>query len=107
MPGLSVQRDFPIESLLAQLIGTLEIDTSTNCLMVNNGITLVDVAWPPGWTVATRDNEIALIDVAGHTAGKLGDEVYVGGGLVDLARANVVSCAGHQRVFVATGLSGP
>src|SRR4051794_15305702 len=78
MPGLSLQRDLPSESLLAQLIGTLEIDTSTNCLMVNNGIMLVDVAWPPGWTIATRDNEIALIDAAGHTAGKLGDEVYVG-----------------------------
>ncbi|WP_141860785.1 hypothetical protein [Kribbella jejuensis] len=93
--------------MLAQLTGTLEIDTSTNCLTVNNGITLVDVAWPPGWTVATRDNEIALIDAAGHTAGKLGDEVYVGGGMVDLARTNVVSCTGRKDVFVATGLSGP
>ncbi|GAB2679859.1 hypothetical protein GCM10009743_65150 [Kribbella swartbergensis] len=34
MPGLTVQRDAPTVALQAQLIGTLEIDTSTNCLVV-------------------------------------------------------------------------
>jgi hypothetical protein len=101
----------------AQLIGTLEIDTSTNCLVVRiavgtaagtgDSLVDVDVAWPPGWSVAIRGGEIALIDAAGQTAGRLGDEVWVGGGSVDATRANVVSCTGSKKVFEASGLSGP
>ena len=34
MPGLTVQREAPTVALQARLIGTLEIDTSTNCLVV-------------------------------------------------------------------------
>lgn len=34
MPGLTVQDEAPTVALQAQLIGTLEIDTSTNCLVV-------------------------------------------------------------------------
>ena len=68
---------------------------------------LVDVAWPPGWSVAIRNGEIALIDAAGQTARWLGDEIFVGGGFVDAAKANVVSCTGHQWVFEATRLTGP
>ena len=34
MPGLTVQRKAPAVASQAQLIGTLEIDTSTNCLVV-------------------------------------------------------------------------
>lgn len=66
------------------MIGTLEIDTSTNCLVVRIAVGTgdrlvdVDVAWPPGWSVAIRDGEIVLIDAAGQTARRLGDEVWVG-----------------------------
>jgi hypothetical protein len=117
VPGLTVQRQTAPEALLAQLIGTLEIDSATNCLVVRiavgtaagtgDGLVDIDVAWPPGWSLAIRDGEIALIDAAGQTAGRLGDEVWVGGGSVDAARANVVSCTGATDVFLASGLSGP
>jgi hypothetical protein len=113
VPGWTVQREAPVESLMAQLIGTLEIDTSTNCLVVRIAVGTgdrfvdVDVAWPPGWSVAIRDGEIVLIDAAGQTVRRLGDEVWVGGGFVDANQANVVSCTGGRQVFVASGFSGP
>lgn len=108
VPGLTVQRQALDFFMQAQLIGTLEIDPSTNCLVVRTGNTVVDVAWPLGWSVAIRDDEIALIDAAGQTARRLGDEVRAEGGSVDAYRANVVSCTGAKQVFVASGrFSGP
>jgi hypothetical protein len=113
VPGMTAQREDPVESLMAQLIGTLEIDTSTNCLVVRIAVGTrdrlidVDVAWPPGWSVAVRGGEVVLIDAAGQTIRRLGDEVWVGGGFVDADQANVVSCTGRRQVFVASGFSGP
>jgi hypothetical protein len=127
VPGMSVQRrvlDFGMQS---RLTGTLEIDHSTNCLVVRTGDTLVDweidpstntlvvrtgdtlvdVAWPLGWSVAIRGGEIALIDATGQAAGRLGDEVWVGGGSIEAAQAKVVACTGSRQVFVAYELSGP
>ena len=34
MPGLTVQRKAPTVASQSRLIGTLEVDTSTNCLVV-------------------------------------------------------------------------
>ncbi|MEU4292744.1 hypothetical protein AB0E63_31350 [Kribbella sp. NPDC026596] len=113
VPGLTLQRRALDFAMQAQLMGNLEIDPSTNCLVVRMrntlvGDMLVDVAWPLGWSVAIRDGGIALIDAAGQSAGRLGDEVWVEGGSMDAARANVVSCTGHKEVFVASGrFSGP
>jgi hypothetical protein len=78
VPGLTVQRRALDFAMQAQQIGTLEVDPSTNCLVVRTRNTLVgdmvvDVAWPLGWSVAIRDGEIALIDAAGQTARRLGD----------------------------------
>ena len=67
----------------------------------------VDVAWPPGWSVAIRDGVVALIDATGQTAARVGDEVWVGGGFVTPDQADVVSCTGHDSVFEASGLSRP
>lgn len=101
-------------ALQAGLIGTLEIDTVTNCLIVRTQISLaagihslvdIDVAWPPGWSVALRDGVIALLDAAGELGGRLGDEVTVGGGFVDTAIADVVSCTGQERIFQAYELT--
>ncbi|MEJ1110885.1 MULTISPECIES: hypothetical protein [unclassified Kribbella] len=114
MPGLTVQRKAPTVALQAQLIGTLEIDTSTNCLVVRtpmgtaagtNRLVDIDVAWPPGWSVALRDGTPALIDAAGQLAARPGNEVYVGGGYVDTAVADVVSCTGQERIFQAYELT--
>ncbi|WP_433161650.1 hypothetical protein [Kribbella sp. CA-247076] len=122
LPGLTVQREVPTIALHARLIGTLEIDPSTNCLVVRMAVGTVvrtgdrlvsvgdrlvdvDVAWPPRWSVAIRDGEVALVDATGQTAARLGDEVDVGGGFVDTAAMHVVSCTGQDRIFQASGLS--
>ncbi len=105
-PRLTTQGEPLSFAMQAQLIGILEIDRLTNCLVVRTGNMLVDVAWPLGWSVAVRAGEIALIDAAGRVVGKLGDEVRVGGGSVDAAQANIVSCTGRTEVFLASGLSG-
>jgi hypothetical protein len=94
MPGLTVQREAPTVALQAQLIGTLGIDTSTNCLVVRtpmgnaagtDSLVDIDVAWPPGWSVALRDGTLALIDATGQLACRPGDEITVGGGFKDIA----------------------
>jgi hypothetical protein len=114
MPGLTVQRRAPTVSLQAQLIGTLEINTSTNCLVVRTRMGTgagtgrlvdIDVAWPPGWSVALRDGTPALIDATGQLACRPGDEIAVGGGFVDTALLGVVSCTGQERIFQASGLT--
>jgi hypothetical protein len=113
LPGLTVQRNASIVDLQAQLIGNLEIDSSTNCLVVRTPMgtragpdTLVDidVAWPPGWSVALRDGTPALIDATGQLACQPGDEIAVGGGFEDATVIGVVSCAGRERVFEANTL---
>jgi hypothetical protein len=65
----------------------------------------IDVAWPPGWSVALRDGTPALIDATGQLAARPGDEIAVGGGFVDTAVMDVVSCTGQERIFQASGLT--
>jgi hypothetical protein len=65
----------------------------------------IDVAWPPGWSVALRDGKPALIDATGQLACRPGDEIAVGGGFVDIPVIDVVSCTGKERVFEASGLT--
>jgi hypothetical protein len=114
MPGLTVQRKAPTVASQSRLIGTLEVDTSTNCLVVRTPISTapgveslvdIDVAWPPGWSVALYDGTPALIDAAGQLAGRPGDEVDVGGGFWDTTRIGVVSCTGQERIFEAYKLT--
>ena len=113
MPGLTVQRKAPTVASQARLTGTLEIDTSTNCLVVRTpegtpaGTRLVDVdvAWPPGWSVALYDGTPALIDATEQLAARPGDEVDVGGGFWDTAVIGVVSCTGQERIFEAYTLT--
>lgn len=107
IPGLTVQREplgFGMQSLQ---MGTLEIDPSTNCLVLRSGNILLDVAWPLGWSLAIRGGEIALIDADGQTTRRLGDQVWVGGGVIDADQANVVSCTGRKEVFLASGFTDP
>ncbi|WP_130447469.1 hypothetical protein [Kribbella rubisoli] len=92
-------------------MGTLEIDTSTNCLVVRIPVSTapgthtlhdVDVAWPPGWGVELRDDTPTLIDATGQPAARPGDEVDIGGGFVDTARLNLVPCTTQERIFQAS-----
>ncbi|MEU4295004.1 hypothetical protein AB0E63_42850 [Kribbella sp. NPDC026596] len=110
MPGLTVQHKAPTVALQARLAGTLEIDTSTNCLVVRtpmgtragtDSLVDIDVAWPPGWTVALRDGSPALIDATGQLAGRPGDEIAVTGGFENTTDIGVISCTGKERVFEA------
>ncbi|MEV4261966.1 hypothetical protein [Kribbella sp. NPDC049584] len=121
LPGLTVQRTVSYWHMQAQLTGTLDVDPATNCLVLRTpfghidelgGITfidtLIDVAWPFGWTVAVHDNRTALIDATGQTAAHLGDEIILGGGSVATTDADVTSsCTGQDSVFVASELSHP
>lgn len=113
LPGLTVQRTFLLEELLAQLIGTVDIDPSTNCLVVRIRVghvdeslgvafadRLIDVAWPLGSTIAIRDDKPAVLDATGQTVAHVGDEVSVGGGWVPTTTAGVISCTGQDHVFV-------
>jgi hypothetical protein len=113
LPGMTVQHTVLLEELLAQLIGTLDIDPATNCLVVriqvgqvdeSRGVAfadrLIDVAWPVGSTVAIRDDKPAILDATGQTIAHVGDEVALGGGQVPTTTANVVSCTGQDHVFV-------
>lgn len=114
LPGVTVQREASTVALQAQLIGTLEIDASTNCLVVRSPISTspgidslvdIDVAWPPGWGVALSDGTPALIDATGQVTCRLGDEIAVGGGFKDTSRMGVISCTGQRRVFDAYELT--
>ncbi|NUS00425.1 MAG: hypothetical protein HOV67_34815 [Kribbellaceae bacterium] len=109
LPGVTVQRTDPAIRMQAQLIGTLVVDPTTNCLLLRTisigGTPLIDVAWPLGWSVAIRDGAPALLDTTGATAAHVGDDVAVGGGFVEVERADAVPCTGQQHVFEASGLS--
>ena len=113
IPGLTVQRTTPQIELHAQLMGILDVDPSTNCLVVrfqvghideSGAITdvdhLTDVAWPVGSTVAIRDDKPALIDPTGQTVAHVGDEISVGGGWIPTTTADVESCTGQDHVFM-------
>lgn len=110
LPGLTVQLKVPTVAMQAGLSGTLEIDASTNCLVVRSPISTapgidslvdIDVAWPPGWSVALRDGAPALVDATGHVACRLGDEITVGGGFIETSRIGIISCTGKGGVFEA------
>ncbi|MGW6279882.1 hypothetical protein [Kribbella sp. NPDC055071] len=112
-PGLTVQLKVPTVWMQAALSGTLEIDASTNCLVVRTPMGTgadterlvdIDVAWPPGWRVALLDGTPALIDANGQVACRLGDEITVGGGFIETSRIGIVSCTGKAGVFEASGL---
>ncbi|HWD83785.1 MAG TPA: hypothetical protein VG497_33020 [Kribbella sp.] len=114
LPGLTVQLKVPTVAMQAALPGTLEIDASTNCLVVRTRMGTgvgtgrfvdIDVAWPPGWSVALRDGTPALIDANGQVACRLGDEITVGGGSKDISRMGILSCTGKGRVFEAYELT--
>ncbi|GAA3093165.1 hypothetical protein JOF29_007063 [Kribbella aluminosa] len=114
LPGLTVQRKVPTVWMQAGLSGTLEIDASTNCLVVRTPMGTgasterlvdIDVAWSPGWSVALRDGTPALIDANGQVACRLGDQITVGGGFIETSRIGILSCTGKGRVFEASELT--
>jgi hypothetical protein len=98
LPQLTVQQS-PARNMAARLPGTLVLDESKNCLVVDKNGRHIDVAWPPGWSVAIRDGSIALIDASGQTFAKLGDRVSLGGGYVSASVAHATSCLGTEKVW--------
>ena len=78
-PTLGHQRG-AIVSMLALLEGRLELQGE--CLLVvpawgPQGFVIV---WPPGFRVAKRDGEMAVVNGGGSLITRVGDEVAVGGG---------------------------
>jgi hypothetical protein len=97
-PGLTVQLG-PVRNMAARLQGTLTVDETAHCLVVDKAGRHIDVAWPPGSSVAIRDGSIALIDASGQTVAKLGDTVTLAGGYVPPSAAHTTSCTGSERIF--------
>ncbi|NIK61083.1 hypothetical protein [Kribbella shirazensis] len=102
-PGLTVQLR-PAKSLAARLEGDLVVDEAANCLVVRKAGRHIDVAWPPGFSVAVRDGSIVLIDSSGQMVAELGDTVVLGGGHVSPSAAHATSCTGSERVFAASSV---
>lgn len=98
LPRLTVQQS-RVRNMAARLPGILVLDETANCLAVAKNGRHIDVAWPPGWSVALRDGSIAIVDADGQTFAKLGDTVSLGGGYVSAAAAHTTSCLGTERVF--------
>jgi hypothetical protein len=100
-PRLTVQQR-PAKQMAARLEGVLAVDEASNCLVVEKAGRHIDVAWPPGFSVAVRNASIVLADAAGQTVAKLGDTVVLGGGYVSASAAHATSCTGRERVFAAS-----
>jgi len=103
-PGLTVQQR-PAKRMAARLEGMLVVDEAANCLVVDKAGRHVDVAWPPGFSAAVRDESIVLIDPSGQTFAKLGDTVVLGGGYIPPSAAHATSCTASKRVFAAHSLT--
>ncbi|MFI7066041.1 hypothetical protein ACIBL3_33930 [Kribbella sp. NPDC050124] len=98
LPQLTVQQS-PARNMAARLPGILALNEAANCLVVDKNGRHIDVAWPPGWSVALRDGSIALIDATGQTFAKLGDTVSLGGGYILASVAHTTSCLGTEKVW--------
>lgn len=102
-PRLTVQQR-PAKQMAARLEGVLVVDETANCLVVEKAGRRIDVAWPPGFSVAVRHASIVLSDASGQTVAKLGDTVVVGGGYVSPLAAHATSCTASERVFAAASM---
>ncbi|MGW6276601.1 hypothetical protein [Kribbella sp. NPDC055071] len=100
LPLLTVQ-ERPAKRLAARLEGLLVLDEAANCLVVQKAGRRVDVAWPPGFSVAGRNGSIMLADATGQVVANLGEVVVLGGGYVAASTAHAISCTGSERVFAA------
>jgi hypothetical protein len=86
VPGIAFPRQKPVEgfrtSMLAQLIGTLQLEGE--CLYVDSlqGGERVLPIWPPEFTLRLEGEQLLVIDGQGQVAARVGEEVYMGGGHV-------------------------
>ncbi|TCC05750.1 hypothetical protein [Kribbella soli] len=104
-PYLTVQ-ERPARNMAARLEGVLTVDEPTNCVVVRKSDHLVEVAWPPGCSVVSRDGSVAVLDADGRTIAELGDTVVLGGGYIPPSAAHTTSRTGRARVFAVAGSFG-
>jgi len=89
VPGIAFPRQKPVEgirvSMLAELIGTLQLEGE--CLYVHtlHGGERVLPIWPPEFTLRVEDEQVLVIDGEGQVAARAGEEVYMGGGYVPVS----------------------
>jgi hypothetical protein len=82
--GIAFPRQKPTEgfreSMLAELIGTLQLQGE--CLYVDSlgGDERVLPIWPPEFTLRTAGDQVLVIDGEGLVVARAGEEVYMGGG---------------------------
>jgi hypothetical protein len=105
LPRLTIQ-ERPAKNLAARLEGTLTVDEISNCVGVLSGDRLVEVAWPPGCTVAERGSSLVVLDGDDRTVGGIGSVVALGGGHAGPERAHAISPTGKARVFAVAGAHG-
>ncbi|TDO69527.1 hypothetical protein EV651_101571 [Kribbella sp. VKM Ac-2571] len=104
-PYLTVQ-ERPARNMAARLGGTLAVDGATNCIVVLKADQPIEVAWPPGCSVAPRGVSFAVLDPDGRTIAELGDTVMLGGGYVLPPVAHTTSRTGSTMVFAVAGRHG-
>ncbi|HET6740819.1 MAG TPA: hypothetical protein VFH76_17865 [Kribbella sp.] len=103
LPHLTVQKR-PAKRMAARLEGRLAVDEATNCIVVAKSH-LVEPVWPPGFSIAVRDEALAVLDRDGNTVAEVGETIALCGGFVSAERAHASSRMGHGRVFaVAEGM---
>ena len=88
VPGIVFPRQQPVEgfreSMMAELIGTLELDPEHGCLRVRSlygGEDLL-VIWKPEFTLCEENGTLTVFDAEGKLAARVGEEVLLAGGYV-------------------------
>jgi hypothetical protein len=88
VPGIVFPRQQPVEgfrdSMMAELIGTLELDPDHGCLRVRplyGGEDLL-VIWKPEFTLRKEGGRLEVLDADGLVAARVGEEVLLAGGYV-------------------------
>ena len=85
-----------------------ELIDDDGCVIVQGRDASTVPLWPEGFTLSRRDGEATLMDANGQAVGSLGDEVRLGGGLLDRNGAEDVAlgdipeqCTGDRFFAVA------
>jgi hypothetical protein len=85
VPGVAFPRQTPVEgvrvTMEAELVGELVL--LDGCLRVNSIYSeeCVVPVWPPEFTLASKNGEIHVLDEAGQIVVRVGEEVYMSGGM--------------------------
>jgi hypothetical protein len=106
LPGVAFPRQEPVEgirvSMAAELIGDLVL--VDGCVRVNSlyGDGSLLPVWPPEFTLKAENDEIQVLDGDAQVVARVGQEVYMGGGIGQ--DASLADCVRQQ---LPAGCTGP